>query len=253
MDRYERWVYEEHLIPTPAEWQSFNVDAGYSPSFSLFCRGEFAAIRGGRWFAIFMRQIKKPVTIGTMLPPNGGYPVTDFVFGGISMYRNSPRKEASAWYLRYFLSSNYNRELARDSDGLPPDTRYWSDPELLRPSKHTNEWAFHEPYTNIFYNHSCAPEDSPFLQATQYDRSRGQFGYWDARHKSAAEAWALFSLYLSEEIKRNLKHKPDDLPRYEAAVKVQKQIDEYKAAGKKIPSEWIANPFLRKYYKDTGR
>lgn len=253
MERAQRWVYEEHLLPTPAEWQSFNVEQSYSPAFALFCRGQFAAISGGRWYAIFMREQKKPVTIGTMLPPHLGYPVSDYSVGGIALYRNSRKKEQAASFMRFFLSSNYQRALSYDADGLPPDPRAWNDPQLLRPAQHTNEWAFHEPFTNIFHNHTAAPEESPFLPQTELGRVRNPFALWEARHVSAGEAWRLFSEGFHTELVRALKHKPAERPRYEAALKRQEAIEGLKQAGGKIPLEWIANPFLRKYYKDQGK
>jgi multiple sugar transport system substrate-binding protein len=253
MERAQRWVYDEHLLPTPAEWLSFNVEQSLSPAFALFCRGQFAAISGGRWLAIFMREQKKPVTIGTMLPPNQGYPVTDYAVGGVAMYRNSKNKERAASFMRFFLTSNYQRALAYDADGLPPDPRSWNDPQLLRPAQHTNEWAFHEPFTNIFHNHTAAPEESPYLQQTEFGRARNPFALWEARHVTAGEAWRLFSESFHTELLRALKHKPTERPRYEAALKRQALIDGLKRTGGSVPADWVANPFLRKYYKDQGR
>ena len=32
----------------------------------------------------------------------------------------------------------------------------------------------------------------------------------------------------------------------------KQNIDEYKKAGRKIPAEWIKNPFYLKYYREKG-
>lgn len=40
--------------------------------------------------------------------------------------------------------------------------------------------------------------------------------------------------------------------RYEADCALQRKIDEYKAAGKKLPTEWIRNSFLRAWYAQQG-
>lgn len=40
--------------------------------------------------------------------------------------------------------------------------------------------------------------------------------------------------------------------RYQADCELQKKIDEYKAAGKKIPAEWIKNPFHLRYYREKN-
>jgi hypothetical protein len=42
-------------------------------------------------------------------------------------------------------------------------------------------------------------------------------------------------------------------PRYIAALKRQAVIDEAKAKGEKIPLELVDNPFLKKYYRETGK
>lgn len=41
--------------------------------------------------------------------------------------------------------------------------------------------------------------------------------------------------------------------KYLRDCELQKKIDAYKAAGKKIPAAWVKNPFYLKYYADTGR
>ena len=55
----------------------------------------------------------------------------------------------------------------------------------------------------------------------------------------------------SAEAQRETATKKKDLLQQQMAV-IQQKIDEYKKAGRKIPAEWIKNPFYLKYYREKG-
>jgi multiple sugar transport system substrate-binding protein len=58
---------------------------------------------------------------------------------------------------------------------------------------------------------------------------------------------------INDLIRLNVKNNSELKVKYDKDLLVQAKIDEYKKAGKKIPLELVKNPFLLRYYKDTGK
>ena len=57
---------------------------------------------------------------------------------------------------------------------------------------------------------------------------------------------------INEEIQRTLKESPALRKRYEELTALQKKIDQRRSEGKKMPLDWIKNPFYRTYYLKKG-
>jgi multiple sugar transport system substrate-binding protein len=57
---------------------------------------------------------------------------------------------------------------------------------------------------------------------------------------------------INDEIQRTLNESPELREKYDELVALQQKIDEHRCDGKKIPLEWIKNPFYRAYYLKNG-
>jgi multiple sugar transport system substrate-binding protein len=70
--------------------------------------------------------------------------------------------------------------------------------------------------------------------------------------QTATQAARQVAEQINSEIERSLQEDPSMRPKFEQACAMQKKIDEYRAAGKKVPLAWIKNPFHRAYYQAQG-
>lgn len=255
MDRYQRWVNVDHIIPTPGEMSSFTVEyTGLSAAFSLFYTGHFAGFYSGRYAAIFMRQMKRPIPMGVMMPPNGGYPVVDITYGGLTLYRAAKSKERALEFMKWCTTSNFAKAVVESSDAMPPFPGVLNDPEFLHPSAHTNEWNFHPAFAEVIKkNLVCSPDESPFLIGSQGTTTVGRnLEAWTVGALPSDKAWKNASDAIEKDLIVNMHRRPDWQARFDHLKKVQKEIDQIKAEGKKIPLEKVMNPFLRQYYRDKG-
>jgi multiple sugar transport system substrate-binding protein len=143
--------------------------------------------------------------------------------------------------------------IVMDADALPPNPTYTKMEEFLRPKDYPNEWGCHEAFAKALDEIAIADSDSPFVQ-----RNRAYDIVWQIEDKlknercTAAEAVQEMTERINERIDLVLENKPDLRPLYEKRVELQKKIDEYRKSGRKVPLDWISNPFHRKYYVFKG-
>ena len=76
--------------------------------------------------------------------------------------------------------------------------------------------------------------------------------YCNDRSPSALAALAEAEERYARDIQTNIAANPELKKQYEADVELQKRVDDYKAAGKKLPAAWIKNSFLKAYYRAKG-
>ncbi len=256
MARYLRWVYDDHLIPTAAEMSSFTGEFnGLSVAFSLFYKGQLATMWGARYIAIFMRQMNQPVSMGVMLPPHGGYPVTDIGYGGLTLYKGGKNKEKAIAFMRWCTTPDFASAVAASADAIPPFSGVFDDPALNRPERFPNEWEFHPKFVDIIREgHVAAPDECPYLIGAIGENSfRKHFDLWILRSVSSGAAWSNAVDVVAREVALNLKRHPEWKEKYERGLAAQKQIDQLKASGKKIPLNLVDNPFLKHYYRASGK
>lgn len=117
----------------------------------------------------------------------------------------------------------------------------------------TKEWECHEPFSNAIIEMGAAYDSSPFvLDDLVFKYMREAEDKYMANLISAEEAVREMEKLINKEISRTLQENAALKVRYEELTKLQNKIDAAKAAGKKIPLEWIKNPFHRRYYKFKG-
>ncbi len=249
----KKWIEVDHIIPSAAEVQSFATDSGYGgATFQLFFKGNFAMVSTGRYALIQFRQFGK-MDLDAVQYPNGGYPNTIIATRAALVYKGGKHKDLSKYFLAYLASEDYNMNIVNDADALPPNPEFTRTEEYLHPKDYPNEWKVHKKFAQDAVDISIVLTKSPFVA------NKRVYGYLDDARQAVLsdkqtpeEAVKYCELRINEEIERTLLEKPKMKPEYDRQVELQKKIDEYRKAGKKIPKDWISNPFHKKYYKDMG-
>ncbi len=255
LKRLRKWTFEDHLIPSRADLDSIAVEQGYGGSTpQLFANGNMAMIHFSRYILIQIRAMNKTPQLSAMLAPHGGYPNAIAFTRACVRYSGGHQKELAKYFLGFLASEDYNMQIVRDSDGLPPNPAYTRRKEYLQPEGRTNEWPVHQMSIRAMEEFGIGSEVSPFLLMVNYTRESNKIlqGF-DTLFYSAEEAAARTEKIANDLIRAFIKRDKDVKARYEKALVRQMEIDRIKAAGKKIPLALVDNVFLKKYYRDTGR
>ncbi|MBN2713844.1 MAG: carbohydrate ABC transporter substrate-binding protein [Planctomycetes bacterium] len=248
-----KWTYDDHLLPSEADRQSFSTESGYGgSSLQLFNNGNYGMIFSGRYALIQMRKFGA-MELTVVEPPHGGYPNTFTTTRAAGVYKAGKHKDLATYFIAYLASEDYNMNIVHDGDALPPNPEFTKSEEFLRPKDYPNEWGCHEMFTQAMDEIAIVNSASPFILQDVANRiiSNYEKSYM-SKICSAEEAAARTQKEVNNEIQLNLKDYPKMRPLYEERVALQKKIDEYRKAGKKVPLEWISNPFFRRYYVDMG-
>ena len=255
LELYRRWVHELHLIPTAAEAASENNrgSSANGEATPQLIYGRYGMILTGRYVNMDLRR-----------SPRGGFRLhfvqfPEFEFKNTvltarctSIYKGAKHKEEAKIFLKFLASREYNELLIAGSDGLPPNPRWAKDnPAFHVPpgrafegNLHSNElkWAL-----SIAIPESC----SPFYPFPDNKLN-------EAREKvmndlaTVPEALKLAASALDRAITDYVGGTVSLQERYRRACELQRKIEEYKAAGRKLPAAWIANPFLLQYYRQKN-
>lgn len=254
--RYHSWVVDLHLIPTSAEIASESTDASSvnNQSTPQLVSGRYAMIMTGRYVNMDLRRFKAdPVNLAFVQPPEYGFKNLLLNSRNTAIYNGSKHKDLAKIFLLFLASKEYNEIIIKSSDGLPPNPK-WAEnnPEFLNPPGWKNEGDLHR--NELKWARSIAiPESlSPY-----YPLAENKINYSNGRVfsglSSAEEALAISNQSIEHAIKETVAGTASLREDYKRDCERQKKIDEYKAAGKKIPAAWIKNPFYLKYYRETGR
>jgi multiple sugar transport system substrate-binding protein len=254
LERLYKWTHVDHLLPTAADEQSFSSESGYGGSLlSLFQNGNYAMIMIGRWCLIRIREFENPPRLSVSGYPCDAYPTSIIATRAALVYEGGGHRDYAALFLAYLASEEYNTQIIRDADALPPNPRFTSSEEYLRPAGHENEWGCHEVPVEWSRTTAIAPTFSPFIQ----NHTRWvQRGFEELMDKdidvTATEVAADTAARIDDDIKRTVERNRGLRERYEEYCELQRKIDERRRSGRKVPLEWIKNPFHRKYYADKG-
>ena len=144
-------------------------------------------------------------------------------------------------------------QIVKDADALPPNPIYTKTEAFRRPPEHPNEWGCHEVFAEAATTIAIGGAYSPFVVPSVVQRAeRESMEGFMSRLYTAEKAARMATDKINEEIRRTLKDNPKLKPRYDQLADRQKQIDEYRANGQKVPLAWIENPFYRRYYRSMG-
>lgn len=333
-----KWTYEDHIIPTLAERDSFATDAGYGGStIQLFNSGNYAFFPCCRYGLIQLRTFQKNrrekgqprLELAVVEPPHGGFPNASTGTRASAIYRGGKHQELATYFLAYLASEDYNMNIVRDADALPPNPKYTRTEAYRRPLAMLPDLLPYFPYSaaeqrdllpgfsRAFYavtdvvdrdrpldvNALPAPPKPAALNPADYERAlaafraeyvelladvRTEWGCHEVSAESAgtiaipystspfiltAEASRIITKAMEEftsdrcsaeeaartmqadvnaEIERNLQENPKLRPQYEQQCEVQRQITAARAAGRKVPADWLQDPFHRRYYQAMG-
>ena len=248
-----KWTYDDRLIPSLADQQSFAAEAGYGgATLQLFNSGNYAMLIRGRYALIQFREFG-PLELAVSEPPHGGFPNTSAGTRAAAVYAGGKHQELARHFLAYLASEDYNMNIVDDADALPPNPKYTRTEAFLRPPKYPNEWGRHEAFSDALKDIAVPYPSSPFvLDAVASRLARAAEERFMSDEATAAEAAAEMESRINEEIDRSLEEDPRLRPHYGEMTKLQEKIDRCRSEGRKVPLEWIRNPFRRKYYVFKG-
>ncbi|MBL4700743.1 MAG: carbohydrate ABC transporter substrate-binding protein [Phycisphaeraceae bacterium] len=137
-----KWTYKDHIVPTAAEASGFDVESGYGgPAVYLFSQGNYAMFNMGRYALIRLRELQqerldsgKPLMkLGILEPPHGGFPITRTGTRALGVYSGGKNKELAVIFQSYLASKDYNMQVVRDADALPPNPKYTKTAAFEKP------------------------------------------------------------------------------------------------------------------------
>ena len=248
-----KWTYEDHLLPTKSESTSFATDSGFGGSTpQLFKSGNYAIVQYGRYILIQLRQFGS-MELSVSELPNGGFRNTITGTRAASIYVDGRQKNLARYFLEFLASKDYNMQIVRDCDAMPPNPAYTQLEEFRYPPDHPNEWACHQAYSDALRDIAISLAYSPYVLPGVEARIRRQMHEeFMANLVSAEVAAQRMADRINEKMQQTLKEKPALRQRYDQLCARQLQIDQIRAQNKKVPLDWIENPFYRRYYQAQG-
>jgi len=128
-----QWTYDDRILPSAADREAFATEAGYGGSnFQLFNSGNYAMVWCGRYALIQFREFGG-LELAVSEPPHGGFPVTSTGTRAAAVYRGGRHRDLAKYFLAYLASEEYNMNIVRDADALPPNPKYTETEAYLRP------------------------------------------------------------------------------------------------------------------------
>ena len=273
METRHRWTFESpRLLPTASERNSFSAQSGYGGAgVAMFTQGNYALLQSGRYMLIQYRIISdervaaggKPLDLAVSQPPHYEMPfantftrATAIYAGGKHSAAKNPddkTKQLARYFLAFLASEDYNMNIVRDGDAMPPNPKYTEIEEFKHPPDRPDEWGYHEAFPKAMAEIAVPQESTPFGVDNEINRLINKaLDYHINNRKTAAEALAELDEQIAAEITRSLEEDPDLVPFYEDRLATQKRIDALRAADQPVPLSWISNPYWRKWYLHKG-
>lgn len=248
-----KWTYEDHLLPSAADMQSFTSEGQpWGGSLDLFRRGHFGLMASGRYALMGFRRYGK-LPLAVVESPHDGIPNTTLSGGQATVFAGSPHRDLAVLFLAFYASEDYNMQIVRDGDGLPPIPQYTDRPEFLRPPDYPNEWGCHEAFAEAAKTIAIVYSFSPFVQPEVVQRFEYMaLGEVMSDRATPAEAAQRIAERIDREIQMTVGESRLLRERYEQYTALQIKIDACRAAGRPVPEEWLKNPFHRRLYALRG-
>lgn len=260
LGRIAKWVREDHLFPSASDEASLTGGVDYQGMAStaglnsLLNSGQIGMLNTGRWAMIRIRAFKNPANFTVAQLPCDEFNNALLQSRPAVIYKLSPHKDDFApLFLAFLASKEYNEHISENSDALPPCPEYTQTELFLRPKGHENEWRGHAGEAEIAATLGISQSFTPYASVGMFQPIRkdaldevmlGLSTPQKAAEKAARRSNALFG--------KRLEESPPLKARYLADVELQKKIEQYRAEGRKVPLEWLKNPFHKKYYVHKG-
>jgi multiple sugar transport system substrate-binding protein len=245
LETMHRWTFDEQLFPSAADRASFTTASGFGgAALQLFREGRVGMVMMGRYALLQFRRFDEPLDLAVCALPADGFENT-LVMGGVSaIYAGARNKELAAYFLAYLASEDYNMQIVRDADGLPPNPVFTETEAFLRPAGHPNEWGVHEAFARAAKETAIPYDYNEFILPTTVARILER--HYDSFMNGlvdAPEAARRMQRDLNAEINRILQERAP-LARWHAELSaIQREIDTLKALGKPVPQALVRNPF----------
>lgn len=248
-----KWIYQDHLLPTPGQQQSMQSQAGFGGAGpQMFVKGRYAMFYSGRYMVMQFRQMQEP-RLDVVEVPNGGFANALTTTRAAAVYTGSAHTKLAALFLQYLASQRYNMQIVEDGDALPPVPKYTQTEAFLRPPKYPNEWGCAGKFVEEMRSTAIGSATSPFLLQTSAMRIIQNWqDEFDNDLVSAEQAARSTAEQINQRIARNVARKKELQPLYQKRIELQRKIDARLKAGRKLPAKWVLNPFYRRYYKSRG-
>lgn len=253
LERMRRWVQVDRLMPTREEFEAMSADiSGAGSIFSHFTSGRYAMVYTGHWAFIMIRP-RGVFPLRAVEPPNGGFPNTEMGGGMIAVYQGTKHPNEALRFMQYLASDPFNRLIIKQADSLPPVPRYAQTEEFLHPAGRENEWGVHGAFAAAGRETGITVSNSPFvLQSIVFRVEVEQYETVIAGRQTAAEAAQAMADRVNGEIQLTIARDPALRKLYAERTALQRRIEEYRAAGRRVPAAWVTDPFHQAYYRAQG-
>jgi multiple sugar transport system substrate-binding protein len=249
-----KWTYQDHLFPSAAEESSMSSEAGYgSSSFAHFQSGKYAMIITGRWCLIRMREFNNIARKTLSRFPQKDFQNMQIAARTATLYAGSRHKKYARLFFAFLADREYNNNIISGADGLPPTPEYvLGNPDFENPPDHPDEAEVNKTELKWAQTIALSTPYSPYFKTTGINWKKYGIDKYFNQLASAEDVAAEIQQRINASILETVNSNPELKKQYDMDTKIQQQIDEYKAAGKKIPVKWIKNSFHLKYYRSIN-
>lgn len=255
LDKMYQWTFEDRIFPSAADRAAFTSAAGFGGSaLQLFREGRVGMVMMGRYALLQFRRFDEVLSLSVREFPAERFRNT-LIMGGIpTIYAGSDKKDLAVYFLAYLASKEYNEQIIRDADGLPPNPLFTESDAFLRPPNYPNEWGVHGAFAKAAIELAIPYDYNEFiLPATVSRILERNYEAFMNNLIDASEAARRMENDLNLEIRRNVEARTHLQNSYDEKIALQILIDEYKQQDRKIPLNWIDNPFHQKFYREIGK
>ena len=249
-----RWTHDLHLFPSAAERSSFDTAGGWGGAdIQLFAAGQYGLYSSGRYALMLLRQLKEPIQLAVIEPPNGGLPNTVLTGGQSTVFVSSKHPDLAIMFLSYMASDLYNQQIIESGVALPPRPEATLREDFLHPPEHPNEWGVHEVFRDSAAEIAIVKSLSPYVLPVVVQRIETQMlEAVMAGTLTPQQAAEDATRRINDEIARNVRDDPALAQQYEKDLTIQKQIDTARTAGQAVPESWLLDPYHREVYRRNG-
>jgi multiple sugar transport system substrate-binding protein len=218
----------------------------------LFSKGNLGLITAGRWAVMHFRLVG-PTRISVCEIPYAEFRNTLMMSGVGAVYEGSKHKELAYYFMKFYASEKYNRQIIENGDGLPPVPRFAKTEAFSRPPKHPNEWGLHDRILKMA-TEIAIPVSSSLYVLDSFSRRQedSSFDKAIAGRASVNEALNLAARMVNDDIVRKVRESSKLRLAYEQGLEDQKEIERLRREGELVPLGLITNPFYRRYYVEKS-
>ncbi len=253
-ERFYRWTKDLKILATKESSAALSSgsDVQSSARLYLFSQGNFGLLFAGRWALVYFREIG-PEKLSISGIPYHSFDNTTLGYGASAIYIGSKNKDLAYYFLKFMASPAFNKEIVRNSDGLPPVPEYAYGKEFSRPEQYPEEWGLHDRFREVAEEIAIPDSYCPFVPQRMVERyEQAALDKFLMDRMSAKDALKEAADRIEKDILSFVSQSDRLGEKYRKLLGDQTEIDRLRAAGKMVPLELISNPFYRRYYVEKG-